>query len=564
MGIYVDILTAMDLAHGSRYVDLLRLALRHGRRDLLQGIEMDDFDPDGELDDIEGDGPERLAADLERMGPTYIKFGQLLSTRVDLLPAAYTEALARLQDHVAPFPFEQVSATVEAELGAPLRNLFSQFDEEPIAAASLAQVHRARTRNGRDVVVKVQRPDVRETVRGDMEVLGSLADKVERHTEVGRRYGITDLLAQFRRTLAGELDYRREAHNLVRFGELTAAYEHLLVPQPIAELSSSRVLTMDYIAGRPVTSVGPLGLIDLDTRPLVEELFAAYLKMILVDGTLHADPHPGNVLVTDDGRLALLDFGMVTSVPRRMRDRIVKLLLAISDGDGEEAALVLAEMGHPLAGYDAGRFRDDVSHLVSNAVAMGSEVEAGTVLVELSRLSGAHGLRPPAEMSMVGKTLLNLDQVTAHLDPGFAPAEAIRDNLEQLLRSGLSVSLSGAIASAIEAKEFAAQLPRRANRVMDALSEGELAVRVKTIDEVRLLSLLQRLTNRLTMGIVLAAIVVGAALMMQVPTTARILGYPAIAMVFFLLAAIAGAVLLVTIVVTDRRSAQAARRERDG
>lgn len=564
MGIYVDILTGMDIAHGSRYVDLLRLALRHGRRDLLQGVDVDDFDPDGDLGDIEGDAPERLADDLERMGPTYIKFGQLLSTRVDLLPAAYTEALARLQDHVAPFPFEQVSATVEAELGAPLRTLFSQFDEEPLAAASLAQVHRARTRNGRDVVVKVQRPDVRETVRGDMEVLGSLADKVERHTEVGRRYGITDLLAQFRRTLAGELDYRREAHNLVRFGELTADYEHLLVPQPIPELSSSRVLTMDYIAGRPVTSIGPLGLIDLDTRPLVEELFSAYLKMILVDGTLHADPHPGNVLVTDDGRLALLDFGMVTSVPRRMRDRIVKLLLAISDGDGEEAALVLAEMGHPLAGYDAGRFRDDVSHLVSNAVAMGSDVEAGTVLVELSRLSGAHGLRPPAEMSMVGKTLLNLDQVTAHLDPGFAPAEAIRDNLEQLLRSGLSVSLSGAIASAIEAKEFAAQLPRRANRVMDALSEGELAVRVKTIDEVRLLSLLQRLTNRLTMGIVLAAIVVGAALMMQVPTTAQILGYPAIAMVFFLLAAIAGAVLLVTIVVTDRRSAQAAQRDRDG
>jgi predicted unusual protein kinase regulating ubiquinone biosynthesis (AarF/ABC1/UbiB family) len=554
----------MDTAHGSRYVDLIRLALRHGRRDLLQGIEVDEFDPDAQFEDVEGDGPERLAADLERMGPTYIKLGQLLSTRVDLLPAAYTEALTRLRDDVEPFPFEQVAETVEVELGAPLRSLFSEFDEAPIAAASLAQVHRARTRNGRDVVVKVQRPEVRETVRGDMEALGALAEKVDKHTEIGRRYGIGDLLAQFRRSLAGELDYRREAHNLVTFGELTADYEHLVVPQPVVELSSSRVLTMDYVPGRSVTSVGPLGLIDLDTRPLVEELFSAYLKMTLVDGTLHADPHPGNVLVTEDGRLALLDFGMVTSVPRRMRDRIVKLLLAISDGDGEEAALVLAEMGHPLAGYDAGRFRDDVSHILSNAVAMGSDVQVGSVLVELSRLSGAHGLRPPAEMSMVGKTLLNLDQVTAHLDPGFAPAEAIRDNVEQLLRSGLSVSLSGAIASAIEAKEFAAQLPRRANRVMDALSDGELAFRVKTIDEVRFMSLLQRLTNRLTMGIVLAAIVVGAALMMQVPTTARILGYPAIAMVFFLLAAVAGAALVGSIVVTDRRSARAARRERDG
>jgi predicted unusual protein kinase regulating ubiquinone biosynthesis (AarF/ABC1/UbiB family) len=554
----------MDIAQGSRYVDLIRLAVRHGRRDLLQGVEVDEFDPDAQLDDVEGNGPERLAADLERMGPTYIKLGQLLSTRVDLLPVAYTEALTRLQDDVEPFPFEQVIESVEVELGAPLRSLFSEFDEAPIAAASLAQVHRARTRNGREVVVKVQRPDVRETVRGDMEALGALAEQADKHTETGRRYGIGDLLAQFRRSLAGELDYRREAHHLVKFGELTADYEHLVVPQPVVELSSSRVLTMDYVPGRSVTSVGPLGLIDLDTRPLVEELFSAYLKMTLVDGTLHADPHPGNILVTDDGRLALLDFGMVTSVPRRMRDRIVKLLLAISDGDGEEAALVLAEMGHPLAGYDAGRFRDDVSHIVSNAVALGSDVQVGSVLVELSRISGAHGLRPPAEMSMVGKTLLNLDQVTAHLEPGFAPAEAIRDNLEQLLRSGMSVSLSGAIASAIEAKEFAAQLPRRANRVMDALSEGELAFRVKTIDEVRFMSLLQRLTNRLTMGVVLAAIVVGAALMMQVPTTARIFGYPAIAMVFFVLAAVAGASLVVSIIVTDRRSARAARRDRDG
>ncbi|MDC5699032.1 AarF/UbiB family protein [Intrasporangium calvum] len=558
----------MEAGHRKRYADLVRLIVRHGRRDLLAGVQTDEFlVEEGEAFDLDagpdGSGPERLAADLEQMGPTFIKLGQLLSTRVDLLPAAYTEALARLQDDVEPFPAEEVRTIVEEELGAPIRSLFSEFDDAPLAAASLAQVHRATTRNGRQVVVKVQRPGVREAVRGDMEVLGSIAGKVDRHTEVGRRYGIDNLLSHFRRSLAGELDYRQEAQHLVRFGELTADYPHLLVPQPISELSTSRVLTMDFVAGRPVTTVGPFGLLDVDSRPLVEELFSAYLRMILVDGTLHADPHPGNVLLTEDGRLALIDFGMVAAVPRRVRDQIVKLLLALSEGDGEEAALVLAEMGHPLAGYDAAKFRDDVSHLVSTAVTMGSEVDAGTVLVELSRLSGQHGLRPPAEMAMIGKTLLNLDQVTQHLDPSFVPSEAIRDNIEELLRGGLSVSLSGAISSAIEAKNFAAQLPRRANRIMDALSDGELAFRVKTIDEVRLVSVLQHLANRLTMGIVLAAIVVGAALMMQVPTSSRILGYPAIAMVFFIVAAIAGAVLVGSILITDRREARAARRARE-
>lgn len=552
----------MDSAHRSRYVDLIRLLVRHGRSDLLSSIETDEFLTEDTEPVLDEEGPRRLVEDLERMGPTYIKLGQLLSTRVDLLPAAYTEALAKLRDDVEPFPTEQVREIIESELGAPVKSLFAEFDDTPLAAASLAQVHRAVTRTGRDVVVKVQRPGVRETVRDDMDVLATIATKADEHTEAGRRFGLASLLAHFRRSLADELDYRREAANLVRFGRLTEPYDLIVVPQPVPDLSTSKVLTMDRISGRSVTDVGPLGLLDVDRRPLVEELFSAYLRMILVDGTLHADPHPGNVLLTDDGRLALIDFGMVASVPKRVQEKIVKLLLALSEGDGEEAALVLAEMGHPLPGYDAARFREDVSHLVSSAVTLGGDAQVGTVLVELSRLSGSHGLRPPAEMSMVGKTLLNLDQVTKHLDPDFDPAEAIRDNLDDILRGGLSVSLSGLLSSALEAKDFTTQFPRRANRIMDALSEGELGFRVKTIDEVRLLSTLARIANRVTMGIVIAAIVVGAALMMQVQTRSTIFGYPAIAMVFFLVAAVAGGVLIVSIIIVDRRQAEAARRDR--
>ena len=553
----------MEEAQRSRYVDLVRLLVRHGRSDLLSGADTDEFLTAEAEPVLDEEGPQRLVEDLERMGPTYIKLGQLLSTRVDLLPTAYTEALTRLQDSVEPFPAEEVRAIIEAELGTPVKSLFSEFDDTPLAAASLAQVHRAVTRNGRDVVVKVQRPGVREIVRDDMNFLSGLAAKVDKHTDVGRRFGLAALLAHFRRSLADELDYRREAANLVRFGELTASYDHLVVPQPIPDLSTSKVLTMDFVTGKSVTEVGPLGLLDVDRRPLVEELFSAYLRMILVDGTLHADPHPGNVLLTDDGRLALIDFGMVATVPKRVQDKIVKLLLALSEGDGEETALVLAEMGHPLPGYDAASFRDDVSHLVSSAVTLGADVQVGSVLLELSRLSGSHGLRPPAEMSMVGKTLLNLDQVTKHLDPGFDPTQALRDNIDDIMRGGLSLSLSGALSSAIEAKDFMTQLPRRANRILDALSDGELAVRVKTIDEVRFLSALQRIANRVTMGIIIAAIVVGAALMMQVQTRSTILGYPSIAMIFFLLAAIAGASLVVFIVVGDRRAQKAARRDRD-
>ena len=545
----------------SRYAALARLLVRHRRSDLLSGMGMDGFPRDDDAPAGDEALAERFAADLEELGPTFIKLGQLLSTRFDLLPPAYTTALARLQDDAEPADFDSLREVVEAELGGRIGDLYGSFDTEPLAAASLGQVHRATLRNGREVVVKVQRPGVREQAREDMETLARLAGLADRHTDTGRRFGFEQLLAEFRRSLSGELDYRREARNLRRFRELTADYDLLVVPAPVEELSTSRVLTMDRVDGRKVTDVGPLGLLDLDTRPMVEQLFGCYLDAMLRHGFLHADPHPGNMLVTDDDRLALLDLGMVTTVPPRLRDQVTKLLLALGDGDGDEAAAVLAALGHPLQDFDAAAFRADVGQLVSEATSAGSDVQAGSALVQLSQVSGRHGLRPPAEMSMVGKALLNLDQVTLHLDPTFDPAAAVRDSLVSLLRSGLSVSAAGVMSAALEAKEFTANLPRRGNRILEALSEGELSVRVHAVDEERLHTVLHRVANRLTFGIVIAATVIGAAMMMRVPTEHQVLGYPAVAMAFFVFAVLSGGGLIAWVLLTDRRVARERRQD---
>ena len=553
---------ALRPKHATRYAALARLLVRYGRSDLVSGVGMDEFLEATEPSEDAAASAEQLARDLEAMGPTWVKLGQLLSTRVDLLPEPWTDALSRLQDNVEPIPFEDVERVVTEELGVSLRHGFASFDRTPLAAASLGQVHRAELPSGRQVVVKVQRPGVREVVRDDMAALTELAELADAHTELGRRYGFTQLLEQFRRSLAGELDYQREATNLTRMAELTAPFPHLLVPAPVPDYTTRSVLTMDFVPGRKVTDLGPLGRLDLDGRVLVEELFRAYLQMILVDGFLHADPHPGNVLLTPDHRLALIDLGMVATVPARVQGQLVKLLLAISDGNGDDAAAVLAGMGHRGEGFDAPAFGEQVAELVSRTVALGSDLEAGAVLVELSRLSGTHGLRPPAEMAMVGKALLNLDQVTQHLDPDFAPAETIRANTAEILRSGMKPSLGGAMAAAMEAREFATQLPARANRVMDALAEGSFTVKVEAIDEVQFLHVMQRLANRVTAGVIVAAMVVGAALMMLVPTRSRILGYPSIAMICFSLAAIAAAVLLTLILVTDRRIARRSKADR--
>jgi ubiquinone biosynthesis protein len=539
-----------------RYASLVRLLVRHGRSDLVSGAGLDEY-ADPSVDSREtSDRAEQFAADLEAMGPTYIKLGQLLSTRFDLLPPAYTTALSRLQDAIEPFPTNEVRALIEAELGAEVRHVYAEFDDEPVAAASLGQVHRATLRNGREVAVKVQRPNAREDIRADMATLARLASLADKGTGLGRTYGFSRLLHEFERSLNLELDYRREARNLMRFGELTQHYDRLLVPEPVLRLTSGKVLTMSYVHGRKVTDVGPLALMDLDPGPIVEQLFRAYLRSILVEGFLHADPHPGNLLLTDDGTLAVLDLGMVTSVPPRLQDKLVRLLVAIGDDNGEQAARVLAEMGQPLDNYDALAFRDDVTNLVSEAVAEGPEMQAGRVLVELSRVSGARGLRPPPEMSLVGKALLNLDRTTQHLDPGFAPAEAIRHNVRSILRSGLAASPGDLITAALDAREFTSQLPRRANRIMDSLADGELRIRVDALDEERLHTVLQRLANRLTLGVVIAATILGGSLLMQVPSDHQILGYPALAIVLFLIAVIGGGVLAAWIVVTDRKVAR--------
>ena len=543
----------------ARLASILMVAARHAGPALTATGGPDPFGVDEAVADPASGSPERLASDLEGLGATFVKLGQLMSTRYDLLPAPYTEALQRLQDGVEPFAIEDVHATIEADLGARTRDLYSEFDEVPMASASIGQVHRAVTRSGRDVVVKVQRPGVRDEVRADMEVLDQVAGMVDA-TRAGRRVGTRAMLAQFRRSLADELDYRKEAANLEIFGRLAEPEPRLVVPKPYRDFSSSRIITMDRISGKKVTDVGPLGLMDIDGPGLADALFGFMLRTMLDEGLLHADPHPGNLLVTDDGRIGLIDLGMVATVPKRLQSRLLKLLLAVSEADGEAVAATLASLGHPLEDYDAARFRDEVSHLVSGTLSLGADLQAGTILVELVRLSGDNGLRPPAEMSLVGKTLMNLDQSAQHLDPSFEPAAAIADHLPRALASSAAPSIATVAVGALETKEFAENLPRRANQIVSALADGELELRVRAFDEDRVLHDAHRMANRLTIGIVLAAITVAAALMTRTGTEGpQFLGYPLLAVVFFLLAALGGLGLVVSIVLGDRHSKRRAK-----
>jgi predicted unusual protein kinase regulating ubiquinone biosynthesis (AarF/ABC1/UbiB family) len=500
--------------HLGRYRQIATLLVRHGRGDLVRSSGLDAA-LDGSVEAAGDPGAAaELAAELERMGPTFIKLGQLMSSRVDLFSPAYIDALARLQDHVEPFDYERAEEIVSTELGVRLSKVFPTFEREPMAAASLGQVHRATLRDGRQVVVKVQRPDIRARILDDMEVLSDLAEFLDAHTELGERYGFGDLLLEFRASLVDELDYRREADNLATIGRILADNDKLIVPRAYPDLTTGRVLTMEYVEGRKVTDVGPLGRLELDGAPLADALVEAYLRQVLLEGVFHADPHPGNVLLTPDHRLALLDVGMVARLAPAVRDKLVKLLLALADARPEEVARVARTLGTELPSYDAAAFERAVADVVGRtADSSMADLDVGASLLELTRRAGESGLRMDPELMMLGKTMLNLDQVAATLDPDFQPRVALRRHTAELMRSSMGTSPAAMMASLLEAKEFVEALPGRVNRAFDAIGEGHFELRVKAFDEDEFLRGLHKLANVGAAGLILAAMILASALL---------------------------------------------------
>ena len=538
-----------------RYKDVTLLLVKYGRSDLVKQAGLEDHLELSEHDLSEtAPKAEELAADLEKLGPTFIKLGQLLSTRADLLPSPYLEALTRLQDRVEPFAYEEVDRIVSGEIGVRISKAFADFDPQPLAAASLAQVHRASMRDGREVVVKVQRPNIREQIVEDLEALGQIAQFLDAHTELGKRYDFENMLNGLRSSLLRELDFKLEASNLITFSENLREFEQIIIPEPVEDFCTSRVLTMEYLQGKKITDLSPLRLMEIDGPGLARELFRAYLKQILLDGFVHADPHPGNVFLTEDNQIALLDLGMVVRLLPSFRDNVLRLLLAISEGRGEEAADVTIRMGEPKSRFDKTDFTKRIGELVAeHGEASLSRLNSGQVVLEITKISADCWFRLPSEFTMVAKTLLNLDRVVFSLDPGFEPTAIIRQRAMEILQRNLmqSIAPNNLIGGVVEIKEFVEKLPGRVNKILDTIGNNEFKVDVNAIDEKIVLEGLQKVANRISLGLILAALIVGASMLMRIETPFKIFGYPGFAMIFFLLAAIAGVALVIAIVMTD-------------
>lgn len=498
--------------------------------------------------------PEELVEDLKQMGPTYIKLGQLLSTRPDLLPDNYLKALANLQDNVSPVPFGEIKEIIEKELGTKISRAFNSFDETPLASASIGQVHRAELHSGRPVAVKVQRPGIAKQFMEDLDTLDELTALAVNHLETAKTYAIDEVFAELRRILINELDYNKEAQNLKTLKRNLQQFEHLIIPAPVDDYSSTRVLTMEFVSGKKITSLSPLRQMENDFSELVEELVEAYLQQIINDGFAHADPHPGNIKFTDDNKIALIDLGMVARFSPKLQENLIELLLAISQSNGEKTAHSLLKMSELTEESQKKQFSKTVSDVIMESEhSRAKDLQTGRILIQLNRLALSTHIKLPVEINILGKILLNLDQIVAMLDPEFDLRAAIQRNVHEIMRKKMLSELKpeNFFSTLIESKHFIEKMPERMNQISENLANNEFKIKIDAIDEKRVTDGFQKVANRITLGLIIASMIIGASMLMQVPSDFTIFGYPGLAMLFFLLAAVGAIVLSYVIIFRD-------------
>ena len=552
------------------YRDLLILFTKYGRKDFKLTLATEDlFAADTSSAEIEPDvkaRAEAFAAALQRMGPTYVKFGQLLSTRPDIVPQEYINELERLQDNMEPFSFAEVERIVEEELGVRISKAFSEFQSTPLAAASLGQVHRATLRDGREVVVKVQRPNVADQVRKDLDILTDIARDLERHTDVGRKMNLVASIEQMKLVMYSELNYLQEARNTETLRVNLEQFPEIYIPQVLHDFTSPRVLTTELVKGRKVSKLTPLALLEGNYAELANVLTRAYLKQICVDGIWHSDPHPGNVFIrqeeNESPQIVLLDFGMVSRISQEFQDEVIKLLLAISSNRGSEVADACARMSEVRERFDAVKFTRDISTVVAAVHDVNSsDINTGQLMFNVISIANNNELVVPAELTMLAKTLLHLDAITKTLDAHYDPQRVIRDYAEQMMTQKLAQKFNprNFYPALLDLNQFVLDLPHRAREIVDLTAAGKLTFAIKLAQAEEFLSGIHKIANRITVGVVIAALLISSSMMMRVQTRFMLFGYPGLAVTGYLIAAAAAVYLIVSVLKRDREDREKAK-----
>ncbi len=548
-----------EIARGRRITEIL---VRNGLGFLVEQLALDRFVPrvwrrrTVRADDAVGrlTVPQRLRHTLEELGATYIKLGQLLSGRADLLPPDYIEEFSKLLDSAPPVAADEIRSVIESELGAAVEELFASFDDAPLASASIGQVHRATLVDGQEVVVKVQRPGIETVVEADLDLLLHQARFLEGRSEMMRDYNLVAIGSELARSLREELDYQVEGRHAERLRNNLSRDPRFVVPRVFWSMTSKRTITLEYLEGIPINQLARLRNAGYDLTSIAKLGIEAYLKQIFVDGFYHADPHPANIMVVKD-RIGFVDFGTAGFLTNAQKEMLGDMFIQIIDEDAAGLARTVVRMGATRGRPSLGAMEYDLQRLLMRYWGMPlEEIPVGEMLAEVFTTAYRHKVYLPGDLALLARTLITLEGTGRLLDPEFVLVDAVRPFAQQLVRERMSPVVAGrrALRTLRQAADLAQAFPRRLDDLWDQLEEGEITLGV----EVRRLELIMKkansMLNRVAFSVVVAALIIGSALILhggkdrwEMPVLG--IGIP-VAQIAFLGAVFAGVWLLLSMI----------------
>lgn len=549
--------------HLNRYRHILAVLLKHGFGGVVESLKIDQYLEVG-LQLISKKRtpreepltrPQRLRMALEELGPTYIKLGQVLSTRPDLIPVEFTDELSKLQDSVPPFPFADAEIIIQRELGAPSSDVFDHIDIEPAASASIGQVHRARLKNGEEAAVKIQRPGIRAVIEVDLEIMLHLATLAERHVEELALHKPVTIVEEFARTLEKEIDFRIEAANIDRIAQGFLNDPTVYIPAVFREFSAAGILTTEYVEGIKISNIGELDAAGYDRRLLCSRGADIVLKQVFHHGFFHADPHPGNIFALPGNVICLLDFGMVGVVDRQTRELFVELVDSVVRRNESRAAQVLLQLTSWEQQPDLRLMERELSDFMGRHLYRPlKDIEVGKLLHDLLEIATRFRLRLPPDIFLMLKAISTVEAVGRMLDPEFDMIAKAAPFIEQVLISRFKPQRVAEDVGDLAARmlKFLHQFPKDLLDLAGLLRQQKLSLQIKHDGLEKVLATHDQISNRISFSIVIAALIVGSALIVISKTPPLFYGISLIGIIGFLAAALMGIWLLVAILRSGR------------
>lgn len=486
---------------------------------------------------------------LEELGPTFIKLGQILSTRPDVIPLEFCKEFEKLQDEVPAFEYKKVKEEIRNELKNPIDKIFNNFSRKPVAAASLSQVHFAELKTGEKVVVKVQRPGIRKVITKDLYILEGLAKLMEKHIEESKIYNPVGIVNEFKETILKEMDFNSEAIHIVRFRKNFKDDTTIYVPKIFHNLSTGRVLTMERIEGTKITDIEKIVELGLDRKQIAVNGANAILKQIFVDGFYHADPHPGNIFVIEGNKIAFLDYGMVGRIDEETKDQLANILTAIIERDVPEISEAIITMGF-IDEVDVRKLNLGLADLIDNYYGIPlKELRIGPLLVDIVKLVSQYRVKIPSDFFLLAKTLLTIESIGKKLHPEFNMTVQAKPFVENLLKSRYSPKkIAKEIRTFVkELYRFKNTFPKDINLIFSKIKKGTLKIDFEHQGLENFILHMDKVSNRIAFSVIIAALVVGSSIIMQTDKGPLFLGFPVLGIIGFLVASILGLGLAIAI-----------------